>query len=780
MTWHGAILAALLAASAPAQTVTVIQNNGPSSNRVDLVILGDGYTAAELTKFQNDAQTFVLQMFNQDPYKEYNRYFNVRRIDVASAESGADHPELSPQVFKNTAFDATYNCSNIQRLICVNTNKVFTTVNAALAADQRDVVVIIVNDTVYGGSGGSVAVASLDPNAVEIVLHELGHTIALLADEYGGNSGPSCATSEPSEANATAQTNRSLIKWRTWIDGVTPVPTFGTAAGVPGLYEGARYCDSGLYRPTYNSKMRSLGFPFDQINTEQLVLRYYNWVNPIDASNPTSGTVSLLKPASATFSVTPTQPLNTANINIVWTLDGVATIAGPSITLNSASLSSGNHTLVATARDLTPMVRNDPSSLMVDTRSWTVTVSAGPPVLTPTWPSNGATGVPNSLTLQWSASPDVSSAYTVYFGTTNPPPMASTVASTQIDRTGLSASTTYYWRVEATGPGGLGTSSVSSFTTSALSAGGPVSGFRLNSGGLRLNIYGSNRAILVGGNFSGQPAVAVSPGSGLVTIAAHDTFSSIYIATYNPNTGAQSALEYLGGQAAGSPAAAALPSGTVYLAIRDNSGASWLHTASIGWIPLGGLVASDPALAGCPDGSLYLIAKDQWNGLWSNHYIPGTGSQGWRFGGGIIPGSPVAACGSDNAAYVAARDFWGGTWMARVAGNNWTGWFFGAGRSSMDPRITSAGSKVTVLIVDQWGGPYEADFTAGLGNGWSAWSFLGGIFGDVSPVYASGDLFVAAEAAGSKHLYWNRKSAPGWSYVGLGPTIASGLSTAGQ
>ena len=52
--------------------------------------------------------------------------------------------------------------------------------------------------------------------------------------------------------------------------------------GVPGLYEGAEYCPRGKHRPTYDSKMRSLGRAFEQVNSEELTKRFYDWVSPID------------------------------------------------------------------------------------------------------------------------------------------------------------------------------------------------------------------------------------------------------------------------------------------------------------------------------------------------------------------------------------------------------------------------------------------------------------------------------------------------------------------
>src|SRR5262245_11953477 len=75
------------------QAVTTIQQTGDPSKRLDIAIVGDGYTNAELGKFASDVAVFINGVFAQDPFHEYQSYFNVRRLDVASAESGADHPE---------------------------------------------------------------------------------------------------------------------------------------------------------------------------------------------------------------------------------------------------------------------------------------------------------------------------------------------------------------------------------------------------------------------------------------------------------------------------------------------------------------------------------------------------------------------------------------------------------------------------------------------------------------------------------------------------------------
>jgi hypothetical protein len=133
--------AAALSSRAFGEPVTTIRNNGDPANRVNMVIVGDGYTAAEMGKYAADAENAIAGFLAQEPYKEYQRYFNVLRVDVISAESGADHPEASPPVSKNTAFDATYNCGNTVRLICVDVSKVNAVLaNSGIGSDRQDIV----------------------------------------------------------------------------------------------------------------------------------------------------------------------------------------------------------------------------------------------------------------------------------------------------------------------------------------------------------------------------------------------------------------------------------------------------------------------------------------------------------------------------------------------------------------------------------------------------------------------------------------------------------------
>jgi len=359
------------------EPVTTIRNSGDPANRVDVVVLGDGYTASELMKYSSDVESAISGFFTQEPFMEYQGYFNVHRVDVISNESGADHPEIG--VNKDTAFDATYNCNGIQHLICVNGSKVNAVLSGSVGPNERDIVLVLVNDPEYGGSGGSIAVASTHPSSVELVLHEVGHSFGLLADEY--TYGTCNTTVEPSEPNVTMQTDRNLIKWNVgggpptgWIDFITLIPTTTNEPGIPGLYEGARYCDIGVYRPTYNSKMRSLGAPFEQINEEQLVKRIHNWVSPLDSSMPAEINLTIASGQPQAFNVSVLEPL-THPLEVRWYVDGLHEQSGLQFVLDTTSLSLDSPSVAVVISDPTSKVRNDPANVLTAQKSWTVWIT---------------------------------------------------------------------------------------------------------------------------------------------------------------------------------------------------------------------------------------------------------------------------------------------------------------------------------------------------------------------------------------------------------------------
>jgi IgA Peptidase M64 len=370
--WLAAALC-LCAGTSFAEPTVTIRNNGPVENRINMVVLGDGYTASEMVKYSSDVDVFVSGLFAQSPYKEYASYFNIARVDIVSNQSGADHPENGTT--RDTALGAFYNCTGIQRLICVDNSAINAVLSRSVPANARNVIVIIVNDSVYGGSGGAVAVTSTNSQSLEIVAHELGHTIGLLADEYTDTPPPCVNNVEPSQVNAALDIGRASIKWAPWVDTSTVLPTIGTAPGIPGAYQGARYCATGLYRPTYDSKMRSLNRPFEQINAEQMIRRFYNTVSPIDAVTPSSTDIARACGEALDLLVTTPAPAD-HQLSITWRIDGTQVGTSAGLTVDTSRYPPGRHMIEVEVADTTPAVRRDPSQAMTERHQWTLTTTA--------------------------------------------------------------------------------------------------------------------------------------------------------------------------------------------------------------------------------------------------------------------------------------------------------------------------------------------------------------------------------------------------------------------
>jgi|GEM_PF-3312911 len=353
-------------------SMSTIIENGPAASRIDIVLLGDGYLSSEMGQWQTDAAAAAEAFLGESPYDGYRSYFNVHRVDTPSNESGVSHPENG--VSKDTAFGSYYNCAEIQRLICSDSTAVWSTVNSITASNQNEIVIVIVNDSEYGGSGGSFAVASTNINVAELVLHETAHSFGLLADEYDSalpNTPSDCATTTPTnEPNVSPLVSLDNLKWKHWIDQPNielPTPYTGDD-NEPGLYAGSKYCQ-GLYRPTPNSKMRSLNRPFDPINEEALVLRIYQHISMIESMSPNVDEVSITPGETQLFQINEIQPVR-HELEIKWYVDGVLHATGPS--LSSESLPLRSFALTARVRDTTDKVRVDEAALLQEQVGWSV------------------------------------------------------------------------------------------------------------------------------------------------------------------------------------------------------------------------------------------------------------------------------------------------------------------------------------------------------------------------------------------------------------------------
>jgi hypothetical protein len=198
--------------------------SGEPATKVDLLLMGDGYTAAEMDKWHADAKRLTEILFAASPFKERRRDFNVWAVDTPSDESGVARP--SDGVFRRSALRAAYDAFGSERYVLALDNK---RMREAAAAAPYEFIEIVVNDRKYGGGGihNLYATVSAD-NAFTpyVFVHEFGHHFAGLADEYYTSSVAYEAASgrpEPWEPNATA--DPLAAKWKDLVEAGTPLPT---------------------------------------------------------------------------------------------------------------------------------------------------------------------------------------------------------------------------------------------------------------------------------------------------------------------------------------------------------------------------------------------------------------------------------------------------------------------------------------------------------------------------------------------------------------------------
>ena len=211
---------------APAKPIA-IRRNGDPSGKVDLLLLGDGYTAAEMDKFQTRARELADRLFSVSPFKERAADFNVWALAVPVPESGVSRP--STGVHHVSATGARYDIFDSERYVLTLDNRAFREL-AQYA--PYDAVEIMVNGQTYGGGGifGQFSTVAVDNDWRDYVfVHEFGHHFAGLADEYYTSPVAYAAGDtpqvEPWEPNVTALLDPRHLKWRDRMTATTPVPT---------------------------------------------------------------------------------------------------------------------------------------------------------------------------------------------------------------------------------------------------------------------------------------------------------------------------------------------------------------------------------------------------------------------------------------------------------------------------------------------------------------------------------------------------------------------------
>ena len=322
--------------------------SGPSDQRLDLVFLGDGYRQSELDTFEDDVDWIVDYLRDIEPYGAYSGLFNIWRIDAASEDSGVSHDESG--ISRDTAYGCYYGCAGIDRLICCDDSAVMGAVDAAVPG--ADGVLVLINDPVYGGSGGFNYATSYTGagDGRQVAAHELGHSLVGLWDEYnygydGFDEGPNCSLS-------------SEGSWDEW---------YGSQ-GV-GAFRECSY--NGLYRPTENDcMMKSLLDDYCPVCRQETIYAMYAHPPGLIASiEPEPGPLET-SAGKVAFEVVTNGP--DEGLAHEWTLDGEVISTDADFDLRC---SKGEGELMLRVYDDTPWVRADPYDLLSESAGpWQVTV----------------------------------------------------------------------------------------------------------------------------------------------------------------------------------------------------------------------------------------------------------------------------------------------------------------------------------------------------------------------------------------------------------------------
>lgn len=317
-------------------TAIRLHGEGAAEERLDLVILADGYRTEDLAKFEVDAQLVVDHLLTLEPWATYQDLLGIWRVNTESVESGVDHDEWPEPLRRDTALGCAYGCDGISRLLCCDDALVLNAADEALPA--VDGILVLVNDLAYGGAGGFTYAAAYtgDEDAVLVAAHEIGHTLVGLWDEYsygvtGPGEGPNCAPAE-------------TVPWDEWL-GAEGVDTFSDCSF------------TNLSRPTESGCiMKTLTDGYCPVCRQEAMFALYDKVpSLVTSSNPPMG--SALSPGDE---VIPNPVGIVGRLEFEWTVGDEVVGTDDTYTV---SCDDPGDLLGLVARDPTAWVRDDPYGL---------------------------------------------------------------------------------------------------------------------------------------------------------------------------------------------------------------------------------------------------------------------------------------------------------------------------------------------------------------------------------------------------------------------------------
>ncbi len=274
--------------------------HGDPRQRLDIAIVGDGYRIPQYGRFRANAQALINEFFSHEPFITYAQHFNFHIVNVFSLDSGTDDPTVVPPVVRRTALDTYFSAvsgsptQHSRRLLGPDPWVESVVTRSGV---PWDFILVIVNSTQFGGGTHVNMRLAYMSNATtdwtRFMVHEAGHSVAKLMDEYAEEGIPDINWPEnrvfpvnPPWPNV--DTNFSNSKWVLWLTPNVPLPTPDIAAydGVVGAFRGAAFVPSAVYRPMRRCLMRDRQWPFCRVCEEQWVKVIYGHSSIADGFSP--------------------------------------------------------------------------------------------------------------------------------------------------------------------------------------------------------------------------------------------------------------------------------------------------------------------------------------------------------------------------------------------------------------------------------------------------------------------------------------------------------------
>ncbi len=282
--------------------------HGPSANRVDVVILGDGYELDHQRAFDKLAADVPPIFERVEPFREYWSYFNFHRGVCVSAEAGVDgfgrvyDTLLGGQTLGTEAGHVGVDGEAVHRVL-------------RQIPESDGLALVFVKLGILGtGSRGTGVIGGRDASTA---VHEWGHAFGGLSDEYATHTHDRGAPREGINVSVTEDEER--VPWRHWLEARHPSV---------GTYEGANGQAQDAWRPTASGCVMNDGEFFCPVCREALVLAIYALVDPIESTEPPAPPPGVREPlqmsdTSTEIRVRTMRPAR-HDLEVLWWVDSAA------------------------------------------------------------------------------------------------------------------------------------------------------------------------------------------------------------------------------------------------------------------------------------------------------------------------------------------------------------------------------------------------------------------------------------------------------------------------